>query len=118
MAGIPFCKDCVHFSSSRNECKRYKFHDIVNGGLKNHSAYHARYNESMCSQTGRNFEPKITVRPASIKEGYIPTILCSAEGCGVVVNKGLFNENTSNEKHYTGALCSYDYPDEASNDIY
>lgn len=96
----PLCKDCRLFTSAGN-CRKFRYTDVVHGGVKNYNAYVARMAENLCSLNGKHFIPKEPVVNSS------PMIMCSGEGCGVIVDIDLV-DMMDNTRTYLGMSSSDD----------
>ena len=95
------CKDCKYFSQRGSICQKYRFQDVVHGGVKNYNAYYVRQNEKMCAPQGRDFERAPKGASSLERESQVssPIIVCSAEGCVVVYGNNIF----TGPPQYSGA---------------
>lgn len=73
---------------------------MVNGGVRHYNAQIARMSDNLCSLQGRFF---VQEEPES--HG-IPMIMCSAEGCGVILD--IEQVPSSGNKVLYSGLPSYD----------
>lgn len=91
------CKNCAYFSP-QGECRRFKYNDLVTGTTRFHNAYTARYTSYMCGEKAKHYvEPEkesytILKNPDGVSGLVTPVIMCSPEGCSVVLNSGGFDD--------------------------
>lgn len=103
------CRNCAHYTP-RGECKMFRYVDLVTGVQRYHSAHKARYSDNMCTKEGHKYVPK--------KEAITThTIVCSPEGCGVVITNVTSIETKQDLLSYDGIVYN-SCDDDRVNDVY
>lgn len=114
MVNQVLCKNCVYFTP-RGECKMFKYVDLVTGNTHYQSAHKSRYSDTMCTKNATKYVPKKDAVTTH-------TIICSPEGCGVVItNITSYNLNSTYISYDAIVHNSYDDGDlyrDPANDVY